>query len=482
MLLPAARRSGHGSPAAILASALLAAVFVFAIASVVVPGDVLGATSTKVAVCGANLRTSPTVTARLRTTIKTATKVSVAASVTGGSWRAVCGGKTVSGKTWYRISAINGRSVKSLYGVSYLYAASGLFKAAVPVPVTKYAACPAYLRTSPATTATARTLIKTDTKVTVATSVAGTAWKATCAGIAMAGTHWYRISAVNGTSVKTLYGVTYLYAAYGLFKAAPTAGTVTIAATATPKPTATPTPRPTATLTPTASPKPTATPTPVPTPTPAAFIGMTEGIDVSNWQGTIAWPRVAAAGKRFVYMKASESTTYVDPTYTANRTQARAAGLLVGAYHFAQPTATAGDALAEADHFIAAATPTHGDLLPVLDLEQTGSLAQGPLTQWVQAYVARVLVRTGVHTVIYCSPNFWKTYMGDTTWFAANGYDVLWIAHWTGAMSPTVPANGWNGKGWTFWQYTSDGVVPGITGRVDLNRYDGTDFRKVQIP
>jgi GH25 family lysozyme M1 (1,4-beta-N-acetylmuramidase) len=209
---------------------------------------------------------------------------------------------------------------------------------------------------------------------------------------------------------------------------------------------------------------------------------MTEGIDVSHWQGTINWPSVAAAGKRFAYIKASESTTYVDPSYTTNRAAAGAAGLLVGAYHFAQPSATVGDAWAEADHFLAIATPAHGDLLPVLDLEQTGGLGSVPLTQWVQAYVARVLARTGVHTVIYCSPNFWKTYMGDTTWFAANGYDVLWIAHWTGAMSPSVPANGWNGKGWTFWQYTSDGVVPGITGRVDLNRYDGTDFTKVRIP
>ena len=35
---------------------------------------------------------------------------------------------------------------------------------------------------------------------------------------------------------------------------------------------------------------------------------------------------------------------------------------------------------------------------------------------------------------------------------------------------------------WTFWQYTSDGVVPGISGRVDLNRYHSKDFTKVLIP
>ena len=72
--------------------------------------------------------------------------------------------------------------------------------------------------------------------------------------------------------------------------------------------------------------------------------------------------------------------------------------------------------------------------------------------------------------------------MGDTTWFADNGYNVLWVAHWTTATAPTVPGGAWGGDGWTFWQYTSDGSVPGISGRVDLNRYNGTNFSRVRIP
>ena len=72
--------------------------------------------------------------------------------------------------------------------------------------------------------------------------------------------------------------------------------------------------------------------------------------------------------------------------------------------------------------------------------------------------------------------------MANSTWFAQNGYSVLWIAHWTTASSPSTPAENWGGKGWTFWQYTSDGTVPGISGRVDLDRYKGTDFTRVRIP
>ena len=465
----ATRRSGRGSLATILATAILLAFFVFGITAVSMPGNVLGATVTKAAVCSANLRTSASTSARSRTSIKVGTTVTVVATVTGGSWRTTCAGKTVSGKTWYRISAINGRSVKSLYGVTYLYAATSLFKAvAAPVvaappvaappvaapAVTKYAACNVYVRTSAATTASSKALVGTDTTVTVVASVTGGSWNTTCLGKAASGTSWYRISAVNGKSVTTLYGVTSLYAASGLFKAAPT-----------PVPTPVPAPTP--------------TPTPTPVPTPATTL---EGIDISHWQGPIDWTQVSAAGKRFAYMKASEGTTYVDPTYLTNRAQARAAGLYVGAYHFANPSLDIGDAVAEANHFVDTALPASGELLPVLDLETSGGLAPADLIAWVQGYMEQVYQRTGVRGVIYGSPNFWKTYMGDTTWFAVSGYDILWAAHWTLAPAPTVAGGNWGGKGWTFWQYTSDGSVPGITGRVDLNRYNGLDLTRVLIP
>ena len=465
--MPLADRRPRSPLPIILAVAMLSALFVFAVTAVSVPGDALGASITKAAACSANLRTSPYTTARLRASIKTDTRVTVATSVTGGSWRVSCAGKTLSGKYWYRISAINGRSVRTLYGVTYLYAASGLFKPYVAPTITKYAACGAYLRTSAATTATSKVLIKTDTKVTIATSVTGGSWSTTCAGKAVAGKYWYRISAINGRSVRTLYGVTYLYAASGLFKP-------TITATSS---SPTPTPPPTPTPTPTVAPSPTPTPTPIPT-----FPNTTEGIDISHWQGTINWTKVAAAGKRFAYMKASEETTYVDPTYVTNRAQARSAGLHVGAYHFAQPRATLGDAVAQADHFLDTASPTSGDLLPVLDLERTNGLTPAALTAWVQAFMQRVYERTGLRAVIYCSPNFWKVYMANTTWFADNGYQVLWVAHWTTAGTPIMPAGNWGGKGWTFWQYTSDGSVPGITGRVDLNRFNGTNLARVRIP
>ncbi|MEG2931488.1 MAG: GH25 family lysozyme, partial [Ruthenibacterium sp.] len=69
------------------------------------------------------------------------------------------------------------------------------------------------------------------------------------------------------------------------------------------------------------------------------------GIDVSRYQGSIQWPRVAAAGKQFVIARAVSSggDVYEDPSFETNYQGARAAGLRVGAYYYtyAQNTAYA---------------------------------------------------------------------------------------------------------------------------------------------
>src|SRR6188474_483264 len=119
-----------------------------------------------------------------------------------------------------------------------------------------------------------------------------------------------------------------------------------------------------------------------------------EGIDASHWQGTIDWTRVAGGGKKFVYLKATEGTAYSDPTFAGNRSGARAAGDRVGAYHFAQPDATAGDAVAEARWFLANTTFASNDLRPVLDIEVSGGLSVAALQQWVRAWLDEVYLQT----------------------------------------------------------------------------------------
>ena len=210
-----------------------------------------------------------------------------------------------------------------------------------------------------------------------------------------------------------------------------------------------------------------------------AAVGQAEGIDVSHWQGTIDWSRVAGAGKTFAFLKASQGTSYRDATYATNRANANAVGIPIGAYHFADVTkspSNAAGARAEADWFVSVAQPQAGDLPPVFDIETNNGLGQVALTDWAMTWLERVRQLTGIYPMVYTSPSGWNTRFGTSgNVVAESGYGLLWIAHWTTNPSPTVPANNWAGNGWTFWQYTSSGTVSGISGAVDLDRYEASD-------
>ena len=209
--------------------------------------------------------------------------------------------------------------------------------------------------------------------------------------------------------------------------------------------------------------------------------GAVPGIDVSHHQDTIDWAQVAASGQRFAIAKATEGSTFVDPLYAINKVNAQANGLVFGAYHFAQPGSSPGDAIGEADHFVDTAQLTPGNLIPVLDIERTGDLSQAEVTQWILTWLGRVTERLGVRPMVYTSPNGWNNRTGDTTAVVDAGYTVLWVAHWF-VEEPTLPANDWGGHGWTFWQYSNCGTVPGIQGCVDLDWYESADFGPVTIP
>ena len=81
--------------------------------------------------CSVNLRTKATTSATRKATIASGTTVRVVATITsGGSYSTECGGKDISGKSWFKIDRVNGKSVSSLYGVSAVYGAAGLFRPA----------------------------------------------------------------------------------------------------------------------------------------------------------------------------------------------------------------------------------------------------------------------------------------------------------------------------------------------------------------
>jgi GH25 family lysozyme M1 (1,4-beta-N-acetylmuramidase) len=207
--------------------------------------------------------------------------------------------------------------------------------------------------------------------------------------------------------------------------------------------------------------------------------GTVPGIDISQYQQTIKWKAVDPSKVGFVIMRATKGGSYTDPSYATNLAGATANGFVVGAYHRATPRRANGDAVDEARYFLSVARNAPGDVIPALDIEETGGMSAGKLRDWVQTWVEKVHSRLGVRPMVYASPYFWRTNMGDSRWFAHHGYP-LWIAHWN-VSAPDVPANDWSGAGWTYWQWSSTGSLRGIPTAVDKDRFDGTDLRLGEI-
>jgi GH25 family lysozyme M1 (1,4-beta-N-acetylmuramidase) len=215
-----------------------------------------------------------------------------------------------------------------------------------------------------------------------------------------------------------------------------------------------------------------ATGVPVAPAAPADNPTQARGVDVSNYQhpggSAIDWSAVRASGVEFAFVKATEGPVSCSGNYYTNSWLRRdwgdagAAGLYRGAYHFARPGDVA-SAIAQARYFAAAVGPMTGpqDLPPVLDLEVTCGLGPADLAAYAHAWVNEVTWLTGRRPIIYSGYYFWKDNMRNDPSFADLPF---WIA--TYGPRPMVPPV-WSG--WTFWQYSSSGAVPGINGNVDMD-------------
>ncbi|HVT27525.1 MAG TPA: glycoside hydrolase family 25 protein, partial [Lacipirellulaceae bacterium] len=215
------------------------------------------------------------------------------------------------------------------------------------------------------------------------------------------------------------------------------------------------------------------------------------GIDVSNHNGSINWTTVHNSGIDFAWAKATEGTSFTDSYFNGvnghNMNNGTAAGVLMGAYHFARPDLNS-DATAEAAHFVSVASPylTDGYLRPVLDVETGFGLTTTALSNWINTFCSYVTSHAGADAdpLIYMSssPAGSEVNSSVTT-------HPLWVANYpSNAEDPPAPTgNPPAGTGvwsdWTFWQYSSKGTsatVPGISSTyVDLDVAHG-DINFVQ--
>src|SRR5215210_6885099 len=123
------------------------------------------------------------------------------------------------------------------------------------------------------------------------------------------------------------------------------------------------------------------------------------GIDVHGAKGPIDWPRVRQAGFQFALLKATEGRTFDDDRFKANRRDAKAAGLVVGAYHFARPDNNS--PAAEAAHFLRVCQVQPGELRPALDWEH-----DPPTAPWALQFLRAIEAAIGAPPIFYTFPDF----------------------------------------------------------------------------
>lgn len=196
------------------------------------------------------------------------------------------------------------------------------------------------------------------------------------------------------------------------------------------------------------------------------------GIDVAHHEGIIDWKRVAAAGVKYAFLKASEASTFKDKRYKSNRAGCAANDIPSGGYHFFRPHAPVSNQVKNFVSMVGAMQ--EGELPPVLDLEVPESWRNLSLKQRLnitRAWLNGVENALGVKPIIYLSSSFAGDVLGSDK-FLANY--VLWLAHYTKAANPRVPEPWKSSSSWTFWQYSETGRVDGIKDDlVDLNRFNG---------
>ncbi|MET9257859.1 glycoside hydrolase family 25 protein [Streptomyces sp. NPDC048182] len=163
---------------------------------------------------------------------------------------------------------------------------------------------------------------------------------------------------------------------------------------------------------------------------------MLRGIDVSSYQSS----SYATDGLSFVFVKATEGRSYVNPRLAAQTKRARDAKLVVGFYHFLWP----GNLTAQAEYFVSKAPERAGDILAV-DWETTGEGTRASNAE-KDSFIRKVkALRPHNRVLLYCNRDFWLNV--DTTSYAGDG---LWIADYVTAGKPRIQAS------WRFHQYTDD--------------------------
>ncbi len=186
------------------------------------------------------------------------------------------------------------------------------------------------------------------------------------------------------------------------------------------------------------------------------------GVDVSSYQERTDFNKLKDQGVEFAYIKATEGSTHVDPSFSQKWKDAADAGMLVGAYHFFSYESSG---TKQAKNYIETVGKLKGKLIPAVDMELSMTEVYNPpekedVVRGLKAFIAVVEEEYGVKPLIYAQKDYFDKYLADDfkdypKW-VRNVFYPVWIDM---------------GDDWTVWQYNDHGQLKGYQGEtyIDYN-------------
>lgn len=194
---------------------------------------------------------------------------------------------------------------------------------------------------------------------------------------------------------------------------------------------------------------------------------MTTFADISHHQSTVDLAAYATVHDRVV-LKATEGTTYTDPTFAARWRQAGSLNLARVAYHFARNANTGS---LEFDHFLSVVDSAGIGPRDWLCLDTEDTASPGRAVAAAQEFTARAVQRGYANGLVYTG-RWYAEPNGLTADAMPPGWRRLWLSDYTTAHSDTgMPLpTGWTRAQVVARQHTSTATVTGITGPCDYSR------------
>jgi lysozyme len=200
------------------------------------------------------------------------------------------------------------------------------------------------------------------------------------------------------------------------------------------------------------------------------------GVDISEYQADVDMQKLASQGISFVYMKATEGSSFEDSRFVQNWENAAACGMPAGAYHFFSFDSPG---RMQAENFINRIGDLDGRLIPAVDVEFYADKRENQpdpaeVTAQLRDFLNALEAAYHVKPMIYCPREIYEKYiMGYFDEYPR------WI------RSVYYPASFEAGVSWVIWQYCDTGELEGYEGGeqyIDLDvLHRGTELTSLYV-